>query len=282
MWIFNWRELEKRTGWATRTDDESTQNWDKGAAGWDKRTRFEEHFTQSQVSALTRITREDTVLDACCGAGRLTIPLARRAKAVTGLDAGEHMLEYCRAYARREGLTNVTTLHLNWHKSTPGVDFPKHDIAVACISPAQADVVKFSSAATKYCYYLSFPGPAYRFCMSELFDGCGGPFQGLRPDPKGDSGLNIPFNILYDLGAKPEVTYAAGAWEFTGETRQAVLDDLASLREEELSAEQRERLARNAEPRMEQLPDGRWRYAYPSEMYVLGWDPNQLDLSRLK
>ena len=33
---------------------------------------------------------------------------------------------------------------------------------------------------------------------------------------------------------------------------------------------------------MEQLPDGRWHYAYPSEMYVLGWDPNQLDLSRLR
>lgn len=282
MWIFNWRELEKLTGWAARTDDESTANWDRGADGWDRRTKFEERFTQSQVSALTRITKEDTVLDACCGAGRLTIPLAHRARSVTGLDAGEHMLAYCRAYAQREGLDNVTTLHLNWHKSTPGVDFPKHDIAVACISPAQADVVKFSAAATKYCYYLSFTGPAYRFCMSELFDGCGGPFQGLRPDPRQDSGLNVPFNILYDLGARPTVSYAPGAWEYTGQTREEVLDYLASLRGTPMDDAQRARMADNAAPRMEQLPDGRWHYAYPSEMYVLGWDPNQLDLSRLR
>lgn len=327
MWMLNWRALERLTGWATRMDPESTAMWDRGAAGWDKRTAFEQSFTKAQVDALTEITARDTVLDACCGAGRLTIPMARRAKSVTALDAGEQMLGFCAAYARREGLTNVTTLHCDWHQSTPGVDFPKHDIAVACISPAMADVVKFSGAATRYCYFLSFTGPAYRFVMAELFRGCGGPFDPEnrrrdhhRPHPgsgqermhrsgrehmprdggKGmpqarrehmhrsggermprDSGLNIPFNILYDLGATPTVNYASGAWEHTAETKEQVLDYLASLHSLPLDAGQRERLAENAAPRMEQLENGCWRYAYPSQMYVLGWDPNQLDPERL-
>ena len=28
---------------------------------------------------------------------------------------------------------------------------------------------------------------------------------------------------------------------------------------------------------MTQTDEGLWRYAYESQMYVLGWDPNELD-----
>jgi 2-polyprenyl-3-methyl-5-hydroxy-6-metoxy-1,4-benzoquinol methylase len=44
------------------------------------------------------------VLDIACGTGNVTLPLARREAAVTGLDMTPHLLEEARARAASEGL----------------------------------------------------------------------------------------------------------------------------------------------------------------------------------
>ena len=49
-----------------------------------------------------------TALDFGCGAGRLTIPLARRATRVVGCDVAPTILEHARQNAREAGLQNVT------------------------------------------------------------------------------------------------------------------------------------------------------------------------------
>jgi SAM-dependent methyltransferase len=49
-----------------------------------------------------------SVLDFGCGAGRLTIPLARRAVHVVGCDIASSVLEHARKNAREAGLSNVT------------------------------------------------------------------------------------------------------------------------------------------------------------------------------
>lgn len=54
-----------------------------------------------------------TVLDAGCGPGRLTIPLARRVGSggrVVAMDMQRGMLERVSANAQRAGLNNITTL----------------------------------------------------------------------------------------------------------------------------------------------------------------------------
>lgn len=104
------------------------------------------------MDALTRITKEDTVLDACCGTGRLTLPLARKAKHVYSVDAGERMLAHCRENVKKEGLDNVTIKRIaNWHTCDPGKEIPVADIAVACISPAQADISRPGQNAGSEC-----------------------------------------------------------------------------------------------------------------------------------
>lgn len=85
----------------------------------------------------------------------------------------------------------------------------------------------------------------------------------------------IQFNILYDCGVFPEVTYADGAWEHTAATREEVYDYLRSLGH--VDADKEERFRANCDKRMAQTEAGLWRYAYESQMYVLGWDPNQID-----
>lgn len=280
MGIINWREIEKKTTWAMQMTVEAAENWDKGAAGWNKRVTFGHDFTQNQVAALRKITKEDTVLDACCGAGRLTVPLAQKAKSVLAFDYGENMLGFCKANVEKAGLDNVQYMQGNWHEITPGVDFPQQDIAVACICPAHADIVKFSRAAKKYCYFLAYKSEdiAYRHVLFELFEGCSEtPRMANRPKGEKDVriGLNVPFNILYDLGANPTVEYAEGDWGYEAETKEAVLEYLATLGK--IDEGKYDRFVVNAEKRIKTLPNGRVRYAYTGSMYVLGWDPNEIN-----
>ena len=272
--ILNWRMLEKMTGWATRMDDQSTANWNETADSWNRRIGFELEFSERQVSAL-HLHPDDNVLDACCGAGRLTIPIAKRVRHVTGLDANEHMLAHCERNAREAGLSNVNTVLLNWHKSTPGVDFPKHDIVVACISPAQAEIVKLSRAATKYCYSIAYSRPlAYRHVMAEIFAGVSDKWQGIPTHENRALGFNVPFNILYDLGVNPTLSYVEGGWEYEGETREEIYNYLSDFA---LVTRGKEDVFRNnVDKRIVKLENGRMRYVTKTQMSVLGWDPNEL------
>lgn len=279
-----WRELEKQTGWAVMTTDEAAEHWDKGADGWQRRIDFEKRFSQAQVDALTRITTEDTVLDACCGTGRLTIPLARKAGHVYGVDAGRNMLEHCRRNAEDAGLKNITLKNIgNWHRCEPGNEIPAADIAVACISPAQADIIKFSHCARKYCYSLSFTGKPYRFFMAELFEGVNESWGGgKRPAPAKENmdgrrnGVNIPFNILYELGADPEISYVSGGWEYEAADLEEVYEYLAGFSSDGVPADRMDIFRSNCDKRITKTADGSFRYFAETQMYVLGWDPSQL------
>jgi 2-polyprenyl-3-methyl-5-hydroxy-6-metoxy-1,4-benzoquinol methylase len=59
-------------------------------------------------SLLGRDVPLDSVLDFGCGAGRLTLPLARRATRVLACDIAPTILEHARQNGERAGLTNVT------------------------------------------------------------------------------------------------------------------------------------------------------------------------------
>ena len=76
MFWANWLELEKHNDWGVRgKNDAVAALWDKGADGWEKRSQKEEAFAKKQAEALA-ISKEDTVLDVCCGTGPLTALLA--------------------------------------------------------------------------------------------------------------------------------------------------------------------------------------------------------------
>jgi SAM-dependent methyltransferase len=60
------------------------------------------------VSTLGHDLPLTTALDFGCGAGRLTIPLARRAARVVGCDIAPTILEHARRNVREAGLDNVT------------------------------------------------------------------------------------------------------------------------------------------------------------------------------
>jgi SAM-dependent methyltransferase len=63
------------------------------------------------LAALNSLLHRDiplgSVLDFGCGVGRLTLPLARRAKRVVACDVAPTMLDHARANAERAGLTGI-------------------------------------------------------------------------------------------------------------------------------------------------------------------------------
>jgi len=122
---------------------------DDYAAGWEKIARQEPYFPvladgsriasdaffqsgeddiAALLAAMTALfSREvplDSVLDFGCGAGRLTLPLARRAGHVLAVDIAPTILSHARQNADRAGLRNITfSLHDDVASTPPSFDF---------------------------------------------------------------------------------------------------------------------------------------------------------------
>jgi cyclopropane fatty-acyl-phospholipid synthase-like methyltransferase len=63
-----------------------------------------------QFATLERLLEPgDVVLDVGCGTGQYTLPIARTAARVVGIDPSQPMLDHLEARARTEGITNVET-----------------------------------------------------------------------------------------------------------------------------------------------------------------------------
>ncbi|MDP9453122.1 MAG: methyltransferase domain-containing protein [Actinomycetota bacterium] len=94
-----------------------------GAPYWDSRARrFAARTAGSAtgdplLSRLRRVARSSTtVLDVGAGPGRFALALAPRVAAVVAVDASPVMGSLLRRAARREGLTNVTTVTGRWEE----------------------------------------------------------------------------------------------------------------------------------------------------------------------
>lgn len=294
-WI-DWREIEKQNDWGVRSRNDATAElWNQAADQWNRRSEHEEDFNRRQVEALD-IEPSDTVIDICCGAGPLTIWLAKKAEHVIAFDYGSNMLEHVRRRAKEAGLDNISYVQGNWHSMDPQKDFPDADIAVTRHSPAHGNILKFSRCASKYCYSLwncaayhkDANSPENGSAGSAVSDGSpthsngrpqtrgrwiksDNPEENTGPRPDGRKyGYNVHFNLLYDWGADPEIRIVKDILEFRGSSREELYRRLARGRD--LSPD----LIRMFEPSVTEQPDGSYLYRRVGRIAVLGWDPNQI------
>lgn len=276
-WL-NWRELEKHNDWGVRgKDDETAELWNKAADVWEARSIAGCEVARKQIQALD-ICKDDTVLDICCGTGPLTNFLAEKAKHVTAIDFGDDMLRYVNLHASEKGYTNISTLKGNWYSMEPGKDFPKADVAVTRHSPAQGDILKFSLCAKKYCYSICD-------CISPVREQNAPKGFWIKNAKEADSaspserpdgrlyGLNIHFNILYDLGANPTINYVEHIFEKEADTPDEIINEFFPMLPKELKP--------MIEKKIRRLDNGRYYYYFKSRSSILGWDPNELDYSLL-
>ena len=209
--LLNWQAI-RELKFAPMTRDGaggSAVDSDKVAVMYNGMAELEKRSAQILADALP-ITSEDSVLDVGCGPGRLSIPMARRAKSLTALDAFGEMLKFCKQNAKNAGVKNIKFMQKSWLDSDALDIIGKHDVVVASRSVGLGDIKRLNDAAKKYVCITSFleDHPSLRKIWMDLLAGIDEraskrpPFINENPRM---FGYNATFNMLYDLGANVNV-----------------------------------------------------------------------------
>ena len=120
-WAYFWaKKLEAKK--------DRTKDWNKAAPNFGKSAKKDDYHTK--LIERIDVSENDTLLDLGCGEGSITIPLAKMAKSVTGVDSAYKMLEILNEKAKKDNIRNITTIEEDLTKITIG-NVGKHDIVVA-------------------------------------------------------------------------------------------------------------------------------------------------------
>lgn len=138
----------------------------------------------------------DSVLDVCCGPGRVSVLAAERGATVTGIDSAERMLERARENAALMGVDSRCDFRLlDWKHALPGQNLMPADVVIASRCKAMMDVGKLSALARRTVGVQIFANaPSIPALLDVLFSGCGED-EDRRPGgpgPEGRPGLGGP------------------------------------------------------------------------------------------
>lgn len=81
---------------------------------------------------------DDRVLDLFCGMGNFTLPLAKRAASVVGVEGVAALVEKAKENAQQNGLQNVTFFHENLEDDVTKQPWAKHGFTKVLLDPARA------------------------------------------------------------------------------------------------------------------------------------------------
>lgn len=251
--------------------------WDNQAAFYNQMAKMEAGFTLNQINCFDT-SPADTVLDVGCGPGRITVPMAKRAKAVTALDASPEMLRFCRENAAAAGLTNVTTKLFDWEDDAAFAGIEQHDIVIASRSVGMGEISKLTSLAKKYAVIIiwSHGCPSIPVITGALFEGTEekGEERPLRPPMKRDRrlGNNLLYNRIYDMGYNPNLNVVEDGFTKTYESREAAYEDLMKLRPG-MKADKLAVFQANVDKFLTENEDKTITYLARTQTVVLWWKP---------
>jgi len=193
----------------------------KSSADWDEKSKdmaasvINSPYVNDFISRMD-LSGDEVVLDIGCGPGTLAIPLAKKVKEVIAIDFSAQMLEELKAYAEREGVTNIKTFHIGWDDDWNVL--PPIDVVVASrsmeVKDMDAALTKMSFHAKKACYLTYKAGGS--FVDMDILD-----YIGKKVITKPDFWY-IPI-LLYQKGYLPRIDYiqtprgsvrAGSAYEF--------------------------------------------------------------------
>lgn len=84
------------------------------------------------------IQPDDRVLDLFCGMGNFTLPLAKRAASVVGVEGVAALVEKAKKNAQQNGLQNVTFFHENLEDDVTKQPWAQHGFTKVLLDPARA------------------------------------------------------------------------------------------------------------------------------------------------
>ena len=232
-----------------------------------------------------------SVLDVCCGPGRISVLAARRGCNVRGIDSAERMLEYAQANAEAEGLGDHCKFTLlDWNRALPGQNVAKHDIVIASRCPAMMDIAKLSALANETAAVQIFAdAPSIPQLKEVLFDGCGAP-EGAGAGRPGAGGPDMPggpmglgpkggrkgsaykavIDKVYEAGYDPNVRILPERFRKTFASAEEACAWVCSL-DPERGAGHESRVAKNIEPLLHQV-DGGVELVIATAAAIIWWD----------
>jgi SAM-dependent methyltransferase len=212
---------------------ESRRSQDKFSAFWDRMAlHYPLPFDEKNLVDVRRVLSlvrnrgveisRAAILDIGCGTGIYTLPLAREAAMVTGLDDSEKMIALMKKVIADTGMQNVRPVSASWKNiDISALDFEKaFDIAWISMSPAvqtRQDFEKMERCARKWCVYIGWGRKRQNALMEEVFKS-----HGLRYGPP--PGVGAAFNLLVHSGKTPSLDYFETSWDWDGTPEDALED----------------------------------------------------------
>jgi SAM-dependent methyltransferase len=234
------------------------------AKTYDRLAQMETQFTSRQVDMI-ELTRAKTVLDIGAGSGRLSIPMARKAKSVTALDKCPELLDRCGAHAREAGTPNVLTHQADWDALVPDKDLLRHDVVVASRYNGELDLMKLDAAANELVYLQLFSGPSTKALLNALLEGI------VASEPEAEveqSGVTSIFNELTGYGIEPNVIHVPTAFTRWYRDEKEALADFNWLGIDSALAPI---FNRNIRRFLAPAPHGGFRFLFETKCAIIWW-----------
>ncbi len=261
-WALIWREGRQQRSCKSK----GRKEWDRKAASFARRNRGSAYI--DKLLPFIDVGSDETVLDVGSGPGTLSLPLAKRAKAITALDFSSDMLAELSSAAAAEGLGNITTVLAAWEDDWRSLGVAVHDVAVASRSLAVDDLggalVRLNEWARRKVVITDRVG-AGPF-DPDVFAAVGRPFA---PGPD----YIITVNMLYRMGINARVDFIPAEFTEIFASRAEAADSCLWMLEELRPGEQAG-FERFLTERLVAQSDGSWRLTrnHTPRWAVISWD----------
>ena len=231
----------------------------------------------------------DTVLDVCCGPGRMSVLAAERGARVTGIDSAEGMLAHARENAEAMGVAELCEFRLmDWDHVLPGQNLERADVVIASRCGAIMQAEKLSALAKRTVGVQIFANaPSIPALLDVLFSGCGElPARPDGPAGPGGSGPGRPradgpdakesiylkiAQKAFEAGYDPNVRVFPERFRRTFATVEEAVAWVAGLNPDR-AAGNLERLALNVGPFLSVADSGGVEFCIATKAAIIWWD----------
>ena len=187
--------------------------WDNMAKDFAQRTSGEKASARrdaalKQLVDKRIVTPETRVLDIGAGPGSWALPMSGICAHVTALEPSGGMIDIMSERIEKEKVNNISIVQQTWQETdlaeqgwekafdlvfasmTPGIDGPDA-------------VMKLMAASSHYCYMSAFSGPGMNQQFAPLWE-----IFFDRPMPQRHMDIIYPFNLVYAMGFRPDITFS--------------------------------------------------------------------------
>lgn len=273
-------------------------NWNDQADMYSQFAFCELDDTRTYLEAIG-VAAGDSVLDVCCGPGRISVLAAERGASVVGIDSAQNMLAHARRNAEAMGVSQRCEFRLlDWDHVLPGQNLEQADVVIASRCHAMMDVAKLSSLARRTVGVQIFANaPSIPELQNVLFSGCGntssaasgGPAAHGSPNAGAGAGAGAPGGPRPDGPAAPQSIYLAIAqkafeagydpnirifperFRKTFPSADEALAWVAALRPDRAEGSL-ERLALNIAPFLHETGEGALEFCIATKAAIIWWN----------